>query len=582
MSLKLFGGLIFALIMSSIVLVADANSTMTADMKIGKSPSSVKAKLDDKILSNAALISPHISSPTNSAAIKPYMNIKLWIYIHIISNPSGAQVLEDGNDTGFLAPHDYPFSLPGNHTFELKLTGYKNYTINVFTNKTQTYNVALEKEQPKPLVLIRINSNPSGARVWIDENDTGENTPYEHFFNLQEEHTVDLKLTGYKNDEFNVFTNKTQTYNVALEKEQPKPLVLIRINSNPSGARVWIDENDTGENTPYEHFFNLQEEHTVDLKLTGYKNDEFNVFTNEEKTVNRTLEKEQPKPLVLIRINSNPSGARVWIDENDTGENTPYEHFFNLQEEHTVDLKLTGYKNDEFNVFTNEEKTVNRTLEKEQPKPLVLIRINSNPSGARVWIDENDTGENTPYEHFFNLQEEHTVDLKLTGYKNDEFNVFTNKTQTYNVALEKEQPKPLVLIRINSNPSGARVWIDENDTGENTPYEHFFNLQEEHIPLLVDVLPDDRDEHGDHDEQDQPHPGVPDDVQGTGKRPPPQLVYQHSGRGARHGASESSPLSVQPGEHEDREQVECGKGELVAGEVVQEANDSDHEHTRDE
>ena len=91
-------------------------------------------------------------------------------------------------------------------------------------------------------------------------------------------------------------------------------------------------------------------------------------------------------------------------------------------------------------------------------------------------------------------------------------------------------------------------------------------------PFVVDMLLEDGDEPGDDDEQDKSHHGVPHRICHVGVDVPTEEVGESSHSRAGNRAAYPSPAAEEPGEGEYRQQVECGKRQLVARLVVQDAD----------
>lgn len=94
--------------------------------------------------------------------------------IFLSSVPDKAEIYIDGKNTGKKTPTDIE-SPAGIHQITLKLEGYANYTF------VDTVFVNLESIVPiinlKRYGLLVINSDPSGASIYIDEVNTQETTP---------------------------------------------------------------------------------------------------------------------------------------------------------------------------------------------------------------------------------------------------------------------------------------------------------------------------------------------------------------------------------------------------------------------
>ena len=103
-------------------------------------------------------------------------------------------------------------------------------------------------------------------------------------------------------------------------EEEADPVTKVDISSNPAGATITLDEQVVGI-TPDE--FEIDPGyHTVILELAGYEiyYDEFSVEEGDTHEIFATLTEMQNTTLT---VNTNPSGASVYIDGAYTGYYTP-------------------------------------------------------------------------------------------------------------------------------------------------------------------------------------------------------------------------------------------------------------------
>jgi len=209
--------------------------------------------------------------------------------IYIGSSPRDAVIYLDGEDTGTLTPQLISDLSPGEHTILLKKEGYNDYE----ATETITAGETLEKyyimeKIPVTTGNIHIKSSPSEAEIFIDGHDTEKLTP-EVITDLSPgEHTILLKKEGYNDYE----ATETITAGETLEKyyimEEKAPTTgNIYIKSDPTGARIFIDGEDTGKLTP-ETIKDLSlGEHEIKLTLPGY----VDYVTTETTVPGETLER---------------------------------------------------------------------------------------------------------------------------------------------------------------------------------------------------------------------------------------------------------------------------------------------------
>ncbi len=181
---------------------------------------------------------------------------------------------------------------------------------------------------------------------------------------------------------------------------------FISISSIPSGAKVYIDGVYKGT-TPL--FLSVEEgKHTIKLTKEYYYDVEESVFVKIGETtyVSKTL-----KGYGFIRVDSNPSGAKVYLDGVYKGE-TPL--FLSKVAEGTHTIKLTKqYYND---VTRTVSVSIGKTTHVyETLTGYGSISISSFPSGASVYLDGYYKGV-TPLFLSKVIEGSHTIKLAKSGY----------------------------------------------------------------------------------------------------------------------------------------------------------------------
>ncbi len=97
--------------------------------------------------------------------------------ITITSTPSGATIFFDGEDTGEITPFVFSELIPDLYVVAVEMEGFfapDSETLNLGPADHVTQNFALSSDAPTQLL---VTSNPAGAAIFMDGNDTGEVTP---------------------------------------------------------------------------------------------------------------------------------------------------------------------------------------------------------------------------------------------------------------------------------------------------------------------------------------------------------------------------------------------------------------------
>lgn len=149
---------------------------------------------------------------------------------------------------------------------------------------------------------IYIESEPSGAEIWLDGVNTGVVTPG----TVEAEagpHIVTLKLEGYGEREINVNVTAGEEVPLAEETIILSKLGSLIVQSEPAGATIILDGVNTGEVTP--HTFSLADDnYTIVLQLTDYADSTFITQISNSGTITENIEL---KPTFLQKFK-----AKIW------------------------------------------------------------------------------------------------------------------------------------------------------------------------------------------------------------------------------------------------------------------------------
>jgi eukaryotic-like serine/threonine-protein kinase len=205
------------------------------------------------------------------------------------STPQGAQVQLDGQTS---ASYVTPFALtnvePGQHTITVSKPGYSSdtRTVTVLSGNRSTIVVHLSQL----MATLVVNSNPSGASVYVDGRDTGTKTPAQVSVN-KGQHVVLVRKMGYIDETMNTQFVLGQTFNFA---PTLRPLgnvddihtvgkmsrlfgggkvqagqAAVSIRTQPKGAQVAINEHVMEKSTPLEVALDPGN-YVIDITMTGY------------------------------------------------------------------------------------------------------------------------------------------------------------------------------------------------------------------------------------------------------------------------------------------------------------------------
>jgi len=130
--------------------------------------------------------------------------------LDVRSQPSGASIWVDGEYFG-LSPLTKSLS-PGSHEVRLTLEGYDEYSRNVSLNEGQSLDIsATLNEIAGATGSLVVNSQPSGARIYRNNQQTRFTTPYTFNELPTGRENISLRLSGYSNFDTTVAINEGNT-----------------------------------------------------------------------------------------------------------------------------------------------------------------------------------------------------------------------------------------------------------------------------------------------------------------------------------------------------------------------------------
>lgn len=189
--------------------------------------------------------------------------------------------------------------LPASNVFvELNRERYKRTTKRIDIPDRGERRIVIEME---PLVgYVTFESRPPGAQVFLDNDTLLGETPLIHRAVPVGEHAYELRKDNYKNVPGTVTVEEDYVYSLA--HELPAREAEIVLLSRPSGARIWLNDEERTELTPAK-FQLTPGDYSLRVHAKGYIMAEQSVRlgANEQKTVELAMkEGDAPPGMVLI------------------------------------------------------------------------------------------------------------------------------------------------------------------------------------------------------------------------------------------------------------------------------------------
>lgn len=405
----------------------------------------------------------------------------------------------------------------GSVSVSITKTGYNTYSTTelVYSDITKTYLLVPVTPTTGSLRFITV---PTVADVYFDttlKGTTDSSTGVLSIGNLNDKSVINytVKKTGYNNATGTATVAGGTTKDVAVSLTPVTPTTGdVCLKSIPAGASIKIDNTtqigkstalSTGGCDSSSTITGLSPtSHGYTLSLTGYQ-DKTGSFTIIAGQINNV----DAGPLTIVStigsltISSSPSGARIYIDDIDSGYATSITGATipNItQGSHTYKLTLTGYKDatGTFNITAGQTTTVSIVT---LIQIVGTLKFFSAPVGATISISgvskgtTTDTGLDIP-----NLPIGPTDYIAtLTGY--DTYNgtetVIENTTTDVTITLTKTITGKGSLV-IETTPAGADIFIDGVDKQLVTPHTftgidvggHVYQLQKSGYNTISDMF----------------------------------------------------------------------------------------------
>lgn len=314
--------------------------------------------------------------------------------------------------------------LPGEHRIEIAADGYHPHQsqIEVDRSDNQYHDITLE---PLPGHLI-VSSNTL-AQVFIDETLKGDTS--RRLDNIEAgEHQLRFSADRYQSLTMPLVIegrNKEQALEINLQPDWAD----ITINTSPSGATVFVDDNAMGQ-TPITTEL-LAGKRNLAIKLAGYKpwRQSLRVSAQEAKTLAQiTLSKADG----LVEVISKPSGASVTVNGQFRGK-TPVDVALAPGARYQFTLFKDGYQplHHRLNIESGKEANINVALTPNLGK----IAIIANPKDALLYVDDRLMGRAN--QSITLPTRKHTIRVSKEGYADHTETVLPsqNLAQTLSIKL---------------------------------------------------------------------------------------------------------------------------------------------------
>lgn len=298
--------------------------------------------------------------------------------------------------------------------------------------------------------FLIINSEPQGAEVWLNNESTGEVTPFRRKLAIGDEVPYRLSLPLYHDEAGMVTVDQPRK---ELQFALRPAFGSVMVTSTPSGALVFLDEKQVGQ-TPLTLDRIASGSHSLRLQAPQYAVERRNVSVADGQTANVAVTLAARFAEITVQA---PQGAVVTVDGDRKGSGT----LSWRQGEGLCDIvvSMAGHRDArrQLEVVAGRAQTVQLT-----PQPIYgSASVDSDPMDAEIWIDGKQYGV-TPNVVERLLVGSHTLVLKKSGCADlqQQFSVEEGKEASLSVKLPAGRS-----VQFTSEKPGMQIIVDGKKLG---------------------------------------------------------------------------------------------------------------------
>ena len=298
--------------------------------------------------------------------------------------------------------------------------------------------------------FLIINSEPQGAEVWLNNESTGEVTPFRRKLAIGDEVPYRLSLPLYHDEAGMVTVDQPRK---ELQFALRPAFGSVTVTSTPSGALVFLDEKQVGQ-TPLTLDRIASGSHSLRLQAPQYAVERRNVSVADGQTANVAVTLAARFAEITVQA---PQGAVVTVDGDRKGSGM----LSWRQSEGLCDIvvSMAGHRDArrQLEVVAGRAQTVQLT-----PQPIYgSASVDSDLMDAEIWIDGKQYGV-TPNVVERLLVGSHTLVLKKSGYADlqQQFSVEEGKEASLSVKLPAGRS-----VQFTSEKPGMQIIVDGKKLG---------------------------------------------------------------------------------------------------------------------
>jgi eukaryotic-like serine/threonine-protein kinase len=323
-------------------------------------------------------------------------------------------------------------------------------------------------QPPAKTAVLKADSVPSGVDLWIDGTVKGK-TPLEIELNPGK-HTVKTVAPGYDDWSGEISLDESKPQPLKIELKRKAALASVNIESTPTDAEVYVNGDSEGK-TPLRLELPLGE-HLVEMALKDHEDWKSRIQLNEarEYPVKAELKPVRAAEAATLKIETDPGGASVFVNGERKGA-SPSDISLPVGT-YQISTKLDGYMDWSEEMELSELKSYPLMIRLQPAVKNATLRVVSTPSGAEVQVEGKLLGR-TPVSTTLPTGTR-TVRISMPGFQDRFEKVQMDEPREYAVEATLERILKQAVLKVESTPAGAEVFIDGTSKG-NTPLE--LNIQ---------------------------------------------------------------------------------------------------------
>jgi len=388
-----------------------------------------------------------VESSSSSAASGPVVESidpSQHIYaVRVLSNPSGALIFVDYQYTGQTTPATIEPLRGGNHTISVERSGFESAEERILITTNETLKFDMSAAESKLILREKVNegkdtlmdqetyggiyveSMPEDAVIYVDGKKTSLTTPGVIYGLQNGRHTVKVMKKGSpmtgssrQNVAFPIDTKDAWVDNGVITPvsfsvaENPYVLAPVINSSAYYGSTFTVNGLTIQYQIP--SAVNLQSgslDNFISIKQNDSYLSDMMVFS-----IDLTEIQLEPRTYTFwnLYVESDPAGADINIDGYATGYATPYTIHNISDGQHVVTLSKPGYLPAQTVIHVVNKDLIRRFV--MEPYLYGTLNVTSDPSGGKIYINNKNTDEKTPFTFQYIPVGEYTI--KVVSGKN--------------------------------------------------------------------------------------------------------------------------------------------------------------------